>query len=162
MTKSRFKTTSILLYISLITLLVWLIWMSLAEWEGELGLGLFIVFWSSVLLLLLIVLVKSINIVEIDHDKIKYINWFTKKVITYQIDQMDGFVSTDEETRLGNSYKTIFLVVDNRLLGRISEFNYANFDELNKKISELPFLGYQSNSNIKTLKIMLGGVVRLD
>lgn len=107
------------------------------------------------------ILLRDTRKIEINDTEIKYTNWLTGTTTKYGLNEIDGFAITQEITN-GGLIRTIYLVKDGKMTGKISEFFYSNFDELLTGFQKTKFLGPFNWSILKSIRIFLGHKIKLD
>lgn len=93
-------------------------------------LGCFILAVIFAITMSLIVVMKTRNI-SVDNNKISYKNWLTGKLRNYNFKDLEGYITIVKP--IGIVYKeheSIILIKENKRIGEISAFYYANYDKL--------------------------------
>jgi len=83
------------------------------------------------------------------------------KIIYYSYDELDGYVTGRIRNRNRgsfNTYKVIWIVKDNKMIERIDERYFVNYNELEAELKELPYLGYQKIRLWKRLKMLFSPI----
>lgn len=163
MTTSKLKIKGILLLTFIIVLtsygLVWAI--PRMNFNDNIAIGLyFILFLLFGCTGTVYIFLRDTKKIEIDDNEIRYRNWLTNVTTTHRLVDLDGFTITQEITN-GGLVRTIYLVKDGKMTGKISEFFYDNFDELLTGIQKAKFLGPFNWSILKSIKIFLGHKIKL-
>ena len=164
MTTSNLKAKGILLLAFVIVLagggIIWAI--PRMNFKDNITIGLyFILFLLFGFVATVYTLLKDTKKIEIDDNEIRYRNWLTNVTTSYRLNELDGFAITQEITNYG-LLRTIYLVKDGKMSGKISEFFYSNFDELLNGVQKIKFLGSFNWSGIKSIKIFLVHKIKLD
>ncbi|MCX8530970.1 hypothetical protein [Chryseobacterium luquanense] len=89
--------------------------------------------------------------IKITNDKIEFNKLF--KSSKYEFNDLSYYVERNEPARFKN-YQAIFLIQNNKIIERISEFDYSNYEEIKNHLN----LPKKQNYKLKTidfLKILL-------
>ena len=109
-----------------------------------------------------IVFIKKIQKVEIDSQKrsISFKNILNGNLKNYSFEELSGYYSSIRRVgSYGTQTKILLIVVDNKLVGKISSMFYSNFSHLESSMKELTFLGQLNYSDVKGIKINFGGKI---
>ncbi len=89
-------------------------------------------------------------------------NYFTKKVKTYNFNELDGYVTGRFPIYGPNGpkhfIKMTWIVKNNKMIERIDERYIFNFNELEEELKAMKYLGYQKIRLWKRFKMLLGPI----
>jgi cell division protein FtsL len=109
-----------------------------------------------------IVFFKKIHKVEIDSEKqiISFRNILNRNFKKYSFKELAGYYSSVRNVgSYGTRTKILLIVMDNKLVDKISSMFYSNFSDLETSMKGLTFLGQLDYSDIKSIKINFGGKI---
>lgn len=122
------------------------------EFEAHIQIALFCI----ALLIFGSVFTYNANITYIDTAN-KYLilrNIITQKSTKYYYADLDGYVDTLQRDGWRNSYKTIYLVKNKKYIIKISDFFYSNYDELQKGLNGVTYLGIKNFNVFDSFKVL--------
>ena len=122
--------------------------------EAHLEMGTFVIAF----LLFGSIFMSGANQISIDTSKktVSFRNIITQKLKVYSFNELDGYVDTLQRDGRGASYKTIYLVKNEKYIAKISTFFCSNFDNLKSGLSDLNYLGFKDFGLIESFKVLFG------
>lgn len=96
--------------------------------------------------------------IEVNSDSVSKIiafkNLFTRRTKAYDFEEFDGYITTRLWHKQWNENKTLCLIKEGRIVKKIDNFFYSNIDELEKSLSEMPYLGFKNMGIVNSWKVL--------
>lgn len=104
-----------------------------------------------------LILSSRASVIEIDSENvlktISFKNLFTRQTKIYAFEEFDGYIRTRLWHRQFNENKTICLIKDGKVVRKIDNFFYSNFEELKQGLKDMEYLGYKGMGIVNSWKV---------
>jgi hypothetical protein len=98
----------------------------------------------------------KVILIDTNTKTISFKNILTKNTKVFLIKNFDGYYNITKTTAQGYTYKEILLIKDGKLVEKISQYFYRNYDELADPIQEVNSLGVFAYGFQERIRMLLG------
>ncbi len=98
----------------------------------------------------------KIIFIDLNAKTISFRNMLTKNTKVFSFTDFDGYYDITKTTASGYTYKEILLMKDNKMVEKISQYFYRNFDELVDSVRDVNSLGIFDYGFQERIRMLLG------
>ena len=111
---------------------------------------------SIVLFIIFQKFTRDTKIITVDRElkTVSFTNLFFRTMRIHHFEDLDGYVTGRFIGKNRSLTKVIWIVKDRKMQDRINENYVLNINEIENELKELKYLGYQSITNIKRIKLI--------